>query len=79
VLAGVGSYNFKTVVTSYETASAPFSKMTFAWNGGAGLSYSIGGASLLLEARYFNISSPSFQGSDIRYVPIILGVRFGGR
>jgi len=30
-----------------------------------------------LEARYFNISSPPFQASDIRYIPIFLGVRFG--
>jgi hypothetical protein len=72
-------YNFKTLVTSYVSASSIASKMTFAWNGGAGLSYSIRGASLVLEARHFNISSPPFQGSDIRYVPIILGVRFGGR
>jgi len=77
VLAGVGMYNFRTV-DNYITASSLSSKMSFAWNGGAGLSYSIRGASLVLEARYFNISSPPFLGSDIRYVPISLGVRFGG-
>ena len=76
VLAGVGMYNFRTVA-NYITASSLSSKMSFAWNGGAGLSYSIGGVSLVLEARYFNISSPPFQASDIRYIPIFLGVRFG--
>jgi len=67
------------VAPSSVTLSSFTSKMTFAWNGGAGLSYSIGGVSLVLEARYFNISSPPFQGWDIRYIPITLGVRFGGR
>ncbi len=79
VLAGVGTYKFQIVAPSSVTLSSFTSKMTFAWNGGAGLRYSIGGVSLVLEARYFNISSPPFQGWDIRYVPITVGVRFGGR
>ena len=79
VLAGVGTYKFQIAAPSSVTLSSFTSKMTFAWNGGAGLSYSIRGASVVLEARYFNISSPPFQGWDIRYVPITLGVRFGGR
>lgn len=77
VLAGIGMYNFKLSVTS-GNVTADTSKTKFAWNGGAGLNYSVGSAALFLEMRLFDISSP-FGGSDIKYLPIIVGVRFGGR
>ena len=76
VLAGFGMSNFKLSLFSgnmtYDT-----SKTKFTWNAGGGLSYRVGGAALFLEVRYFDIISPF--GSDIRYVPIIVGVRFGMR
>jgi opacity protein-like surface antigen len=77
LLAGIGMYNFKLAVSS-GNATVDTSKTKFTWNGGAGLSYRLGGAALFLEARYFDMASP-FGGSDIKYVPIIAGVRFGGR
>jgi len=77
LLAGIGMYNFKLAVSS-GNATVDTSKTKFTWNGGAGLSYRLGGAALFLEARYFDMAAP-FGGSDIKYVPIIAGVRFGGR
>ena len=77
LLAGIGMYNFKLAVSSGNT-TVDTSKTKFTWNGGAGLSYRLGGAALFLEARYFDMSAP-FGGSDIKFVPIIAGVRFGGR
>ncbi len=75
VLAGIGMYNFKVSVTS-GNVTADTSKTRFAWNTGAGLNYGVGGAALFVEVRFFDISAP-FGGSDIKYVPIIVGVRFG--
>ncbi|PYP44179.1 MAG: hypothetical protein DMD42_08485 [Gemmatimonadetes bacterium] len=77
LLAGIGVYNTKLTVTS-GNVTADTSKTKFTWNGGAGLSYGMRGAALFVEARYYNISSP-FGGTDLRYIPIIAGVRFGGK
>jgi opacity protein-like surface antigen len=77
VLAGGGIYNFRQLVTS-STATLDTSTTKFAWNAGAGLSYTLARAGLFVEVRYVDILAP-FSGSDIKYVPIIAGVRFGGR
>jgi opacity protein-like surface antigen len=74
VLGGVGMYNFKLSVSS-GNVTADTSATKFTWNAGGGLRYSVGRAALFLEVRYFDISSPF--GSDIKFVPIIVGVRFG--
>lgn len=78
VLAGIGFYNTKVLVTSGNvTAEASATKL--AWNGGAGFSYGVGSAALFLGVRYFAIPSPFGPGSDVRYVPIIVGVGRGGK
>jgi opacity protein-like surface antigen len=78
VLAGIGLYNFKISLMYPGNRTSDTSTTKFAFNGGAGLSYRIRGAGLFLETRYFDISSP-FGGSDIKYVPITAGVRFGSQ
>ena len=74
VLGGIGMYNFKQSVSSGNT-TVDTSATKFTWNVGGGLSYSVGRTALFLEVRYFDISS--VFGSDIKFVPIIVGVRFG--
>lgn len=75
VLSGIGLYKAKISVTS-GNVTADTSTTKFTWNAGAGLTYRVGRAALFLEVRYFDISAP-FGGFDLKYVPIIAGVRFG--
>lgn len=77
VLSGIGFYDAKVSATS-GNVTADTSETRFTWNAGAALTYSVGRATLFLEVRYFDISSP-FGGSDLKYVPITAGVRFGGK
>lgn len=71
VLAGLGYYNVKVDVTGF--GSADESKVGF--GGGGGIRFPMGSASLFAEARYMNIST---TGGSTTFVPIIVGVSFGG-
>ncbi len=77
VLSGIGLYNAKVSATS-GNVTADTSKTKFTWNWGAGLTYIVGRAAVFVEVRYFDVSSP-FGGSDLKYAPIVAGVRFRGR
>lgn len=70
VLAGIGYYNVKVDVPGF---SADESKVGF--GGGGGIRFPMGSASLFAEARYMNIST---TGSATTFVPIVVGVSFGG-
>jgi opacity protein-like surface antigen len=71
VLAGIGYYNVKVDVTGF--GSADESKVGF--GGGGGIRFPMGSASLFAEARYMNIST---TGGSTTFMPIIVGVSFGG-
>jgi len=77
VLTGIGVYNTKLSVTS-GNVTADTSKTKLALNAGIGVVADVGRAVLFLEARYFAISEPFGFGSDVKYFPIIAGLRFGG-
>jgi opacity protein-like surface antigen len=78
VLGGIGIENVKVSITSRGVANET-SETKFAWNVGAGLTYSIGGAALFLEARYFKAADPYAGGFKIAFFPITAGIRFGGK
>ena len=72
VLAGLGYYNVKISVTGL--GSGDDSKVGF--GGGAGLRFPMGSASLFTEVRYMSID---VSGASFTYLPIIVGVSFGGK
>ena len=71
IVAGVGAYNAKANVEDADNNS----ETKFGINGGAGFNFGMGSASVFLEGRFHNIFT---EGSSTNFVPITLGVRFGG-
>lgn len=72
VLAGVGYYNGKVTVPSLNIDESE-SKVGF--GGGGGIRFPMGSAALFAEVRYMNIST----NPSTTYLPIIVGVSFGGK
>jgi opacity protein-like surface antigen len=72
VLAGVGYYNGKVTVPSLNIDESE-SKVGF--GGGGGIRFPMGSAALFAEVRYMNISTDP----STTYLPIIVGVSFGGK
>jgi opacity protein-like surface antigen len=71
IIAGVGVYNSKATGADALGGSAT----NFGLNAGAGLDFRAGKAALFLEGRFHNVFS---AGPNIEFIPINLGVRFGG-
>src|SRR5688572_3962055 len=71
IVAGVGMYNAKANVENADNDS----ETKFGINGGAGFNFGMGSASVFVEGRFHNIFT---EGSSTNFVPITLGVRFGG-
>jgi opacity protein-like surface antigen len=79
LLGGVGVHFFDAArVTVTPTTGQPSivegdSQTEFGFNGGAGIGFGIGRASLFLESRYF---TASHEGVDANWVPVIVGIRW---
>ena len=71
VLAGIGMANVK-----FDTGSGSSSDTKFAFNGGAGVNFMMSSVTIFVEGRYFTIST---SGSNTNYIPLSVGVKFGGR
>jgi hypothetical protein len=71
VLGGVGFFNAKTEVGSVEGEG----QTNVAFNLGGGLTFKAGGMAVFVEARYINVSTDPSSSS---FIPIVLGLRFGG-
>ena len=69
VLAGVGYYNVKESVFDVSESGVGF-------GGGAGLKFALGSANLFVEARYLSVDA---GGATFAFVPITVGVSFGGK
>jgi opacity protein-like surface antigen len=74
LIAGVGVYNSK-LKTDIEGDDEE-SSTDFGINGGAGFNFTAGSVGLFVEGRFHNIFVSNF--SDTNYIPITVGVRFGG-
>jgi hypothetical protein len=72
LIAGGGVYNGKA---KFDGVSDSESSTKFGVNGGAGFDYAVGSASVFLEARFHNVFT---EGSNTTFVPITVGVKFGG-
>jgi hypothetical protein len=71
IIAGAGVYNFKANFDDFDDDS----ETKFGINGGAGFNMGMGSASIFVEGRFHNVFT---EGSSTTFVPITLGVRFGG-
>jgi hypothetical protein len=77
LIAGGGVYNFKrtgstTVGGAIDTEG---STTKFGVNAGAGFDFKAGSVGLFVEGRFHNVFR---TGSDLTFIPITLGIRFGG-
>jgi hypothetical protein len=74
VLVGIGMYNWKLqgddVPVGFDESETDFGA-----NAGLGVNVGFGAASVFLEARFHNVF---LEDEDLQYIPITLGVRFGG-
>lgn len=77
LIAGGGVYNFKG--TGSSTVSGNFSTSgsttKFGINAGAGFDFKAGSAGLFVEGRFHDVFT---SGKDATFIPITVGVRFGG-
>jgi len=71
LIGGGGVYNYKE--TGSDALSGSDTK--FGMNAGAGFDFEVGGAGLFLEARFHSIF---VSGPNLEFIPINLGIRFGG-
>jgi hypothetical protein len=77
LIGGVGVYNSK--VTGQDDPGDVLGGGTtdFGLNAGAGFDFKAGGAGLFIEGRFHNVFTDG-PGSDLRFIPITVGIRFGG-
>jgi opacity protein-like surface antigen len=71
LIGGGGMYNVK----NKPDAGLSVSDTKFGINVGAGLNIKTSGIGVFVEGRFHNVFVP---GSDFHYIPITVGVRFGG-
>lgn len=77
LIGGGGVYNTK--ITGADdpgnVIGTAGSETNFGINAGAGFNFGAGGASLFIEGRFHNVFT---EGSNTQFIPITLGLRFGG-
>ena len=77
LIGGGGVYNIKTTGTDDVGGVIDTDNSTtkFGLNAGAGFDFKAGSAGLFVEGRFHNVFTP---GSDVKFIPITVGIRFGG-
>jgi hypothetical protein len=77
LIGGVGVYNLKTTGSDNvgTVISTNNSVTKFGINGGAGFDFKAGSAGLFVEGRFHDIFT---SGKDVNFIPITVGIRFGG-
>jgi hypothetical protein len=77
LIGGAGVYNSK--ITGQDDPGDVLGGGTtdFGLNAGAGFDFKAGGAGLFIEGRFHNVFTDG-PGSDLRFIPITVGIRFGG-
>ena len=77
LIGGGGVYNFKT--TGEDDLGGLIdtdnSVTKFGLNGGAGFDFKAGAIGLFVEGRFHNVFT---SGSNLRFIPISVGIRLGG-
>jgi hypothetical protein len=75
LIGGGGVYNSKLTGADDPGDVLPGGETDFGVNGGAGFNFGAGGASLFIEGRFHSVFT---EGSSTQFIPITLGIRFGG-
>ena len=75
LIGGVGVYNLKLTGQDDPGDILGGGSTDFGINAGAGFDFKAGGAGLFIEGRFHNIFT---SGSNTRFIPITVGIRFGG-
>jgi hypothetical protein len=81
ILGGVGLYNTKVTGADDPGDVLGGGETDFGINAGAGFDFKAGGAGLFIEGRFHNVFTGDDAGGDgtnLRFIPITLGIRFGG-
>jgi hypothetical protein len=80
LIGGVGLYNSKVTGQDDPDDILGGGSTDFGINAGAGFDFKAGGAGLFIEGRFHNVftGDDSFSGSNLRFIPITLGIRLGG-
>jgi hypothetical protein len=73
LIGGVGVYNLK--LTGDDVPDDTDSSTKFGINGGAGFDFVAGAASVFVEGRFHNVFT---ENESTNFIPITVGVRFGG-
>jgi hypothetical protein len=74
LIGGLGVYNFK-LTGSDADLFGDSSETKFGLNAGAGFDFKMGGAGLFIEGRFHRVFA---DGDDFNFIPISVGLRFGG-
>jgi hypothetical protein len=74
-LAGAGLYNYK-LEGDDVAAAADDGQTDLGLNAGLGLTVALGRVGVFAEGRFHNVFA---EGSDLQYIPIMLGARIGFR
>jgi hypothetical protein len=75
LIGGAGVYNFKTTGSSDPGDVVEGGTTKFGINAGVGFDFKAGGAGLFIESRFHDVFT---SGSDLKFIPVTLGIRFGG-
>jgi hypothetical protein len=75
LIGGGGIYNLKTTGSTTPGVILSGGTTKFGINAGAGFDFKAGGAGLFVEGRFHDIFT---SGSDVKFIPITVGIRFGG-
>jgi hypothetical protein len=77
LIGGGGVYNSKVTGQDDPGDILGGGNTDFGLNAGAGFDFKAGGAGLFIEGRFHNVFTDG-PGSDLRFIPITVGIRFGG-
>jgi opacity protein-like surface antigen len=77
LIGGGGVYNVKTTGSSDigTVVDTENSETKFGINAGAGFDFKAGSAGLFIEGRFHDVFT---DGNDVQFVPVTIGLRFGG-
>lgn len=77
LIGGGGVYNIKATGADniQDVVDTENSRTKFGINAGAGFDFKAGGAGLFIEGRFHDVFD---TGGDAQFIPITIGIRFGG-
>lgn len=80
LIGGVGAYNHKLTASDDPGEILDEGQTDFGLNVGAGFDIKAGGAGLFIEGRFHNVytGGEGDTDPDRQFIPITLGIRFGG-